>query len=78
MGYKKWTHSQEQLRPDPRYNSKLVSKFINCLMHAGKKSVALRLVLRSGSETLTHSQADAVQAKILGSLKTHLGAELRS
>jgi len=45
---------------------------------AGKKSVALHLVLRSGSETLTHSQADAVQAKILGSLKARLGAELRS
>jgi len=45
---------------------------------AGKKSVALRLVLQSGSETLTHSQADAVQAKILRSLKARLGAELRS
>jgi small subunit ribosomal protein S7 len=28
------------LEPDPRYKSKLVSKFINCLMHRGKKSVA--------------------------------------
>ena len=26
--------------PDPRYGSKLASKFINCLMHDGKKSVA--------------------------------------
>ena len=28
------------LKPDVRYRSVLVSKFINCLMHKGKKSVA--------------------------------------
>jgi len=37
---KKFTASSQQLRPDPKYNSKLVSKFINCLMWDGKKSVA--------------------------------------
>lgn len=31
------------LKPDPRYKSKLVSKFINCLMGRGKKSVAQRI-----------------------------------
>jgi small subunit ribosomal protein S7 len=39
---KKWTASAEQLKPDPRYDSKLVSKFVNCLMWDGKKSVAQR------------------------------------
>jgi small subunit ribosomal protein S7 len=34
------TASRETLKPDPRYNSLLASKFINCLMHEGKKSVA--------------------------------------
>ena len=43
MAYKKWTASAKQLAPDPRYNSKLVSKFINCLMWDGKKSVARRV-----------------------------------
>jgi len=38
----KFTRSREQLSPDPRYGSKLASKFINCLMHDGKKSVAQR------------------------------------
>ena len=38
MAYKKWTASAKQLAPDPRYNSKLVSKFINCFMWDGKKS----------------------------------------
>ena len=40
---KKFTASSEQLKPDPSYNSKLVSKFINCLMLDGKKSVAQRV-----------------------------------
>ena len=43
MGYKKWTRSVEQLRADARYNNVLVSKFINCLMYEGKKSVATRV-----------------------------------
>ena len=40
---KKFTASSQQLKPDPAYNSKLVSKFINCLMLDGKKSVAQRV-----------------------------------
>ncbi len=37
----RFTASRTQLKPDPRYGSKLASKFINCLMHDGKKSIAL-------------------------------------
>jgi small subunit ribosomal protein S7 len=37
---KKFTASGAQLKPDPKYNNKLVAKFINCLMLKGKKSVA--------------------------------------
>jgi len=40
MAFKKFTASEEILKADPRYNSKLVSKFINCLMWQGKKTVA--------------------------------------
>ena len=39
----KFTASKSQLKPDPRYGSMLVSKFVNCLMHDGKKSVAQRV-----------------------------------
>src|SRR5450432_2998693 len=35
------TASRKQLKPDPRYGSLLASKFVNCLMRGGKKSVAL-------------------------------------
>ena len=40
---KRFTASTTQLKPDPRYNSVLASKFVNCLMHDGKKSVAQRV-----------------------------------
>jgi small subunit ribosomal protein S7 len=36
----KITASSSTLRPDPKFKSLLASKFINCLMHNGKKSVA--------------------------------------
>ena len=34
------TASRKQLKPDPKYGSLLATKFINTLMHDGKKSVA--------------------------------------
>ena len=40
---KKFTASSVQLKPDPKFNSKLVSKFINSLLLDGKKSVAQRV-----------------------------------
>jgi len=39
----KFTASKSQLKADHRTNSVLASKFINCLMHDGKKSVAIGL-----------------------------------
>ena len=49
------TNSDKQLRPDPRYQDKVLAKFINCIMHGGKKSVAQRLV---------YSALDAIQARL--------------
>ena len=43
MAFKKFTASESILKPDPRYNSKLVSKFINSLMWSGKKTVAQKI-----------------------------------
>jgi len=40
---KNFTASREQLKADPRYGSVLASKFINCLMLDGKKSIAQRV-----------------------------------
>lgn len=42
MPRKKITEKR-QTQPDPRYNSVLMAKFINCLMERGKKSRARRI-----------------------------------
>jgi len=39
----KRTASAETLKPDPRFNNELVSKFTNCLMWQGKKATAMRI-----------------------------------
>jgi len=41
------TASREQLRPDPKFGSLLASKFINCLMLDGKKSIAQGVFYRA-------------------------------
>jgi small subunit ribosomal protein S7 len=40
---KKFTASRSQLKPDSKYNNRIVSKFINCLMLDGKKSIAQKV-----------------------------------
>src|SRR3569832_1229412 len=40
---KTFTASYTHLKPDVRFNSELVSKFINCLMWDGKKATATRV-----------------------------------
>jgi len=39
----KFTASATQLKPDLRYGSIMASKFINCMMYDGKKSIATRV-----------------------------------
>lgn len=39
----RFTASRSQLKPDPKFDSILASKFINCMMWDGKKSVAQRV-----------------------------------
>ena len=40
---KSFTASYTHLKPDPRFYSEIVSKFINCLMWDGKKATATRV-----------------------------------
>lgn len=37
---KKFDSTERFLKPDPKYRSKMIAKFINCVMHDGKKSTA--------------------------------------
>ncbi len=38
------TASESQLRPDPKFNDVVLSKFINCVMSDGQKATAQRVV----------------------------------
>lgn len=58
MAFKRFTHSSEQLRGDPRYDSRVASKFINCMMWQGKKSVALR-IFYDAMDTIADKVKDA-------------------
>ena len=44
---KHFTHSSEQLKPDPKFNSKLASKFINSLMWDGEKNSAQQVFYKA-------------------------------
>ena len=44
---RRFTASEKQLEPDPRYGSKVLSRFINCIMLDGKKSTAQRVVYKA-------------------------------
>ena len=48
------TKSEEQLRPDPRYHSKVLSRFINCIMLDGRKTAAERVVYDAMDEIRAH------------------------
>jgi len=76
---KKFTASSTQLKPDPVYNSKLVSKFVNCLMLDGKKSTA-QSVFYDAMKIIDKKIADAEPNEVfeaaIGNVKPQL--EVRS
>ncbi len=51
----KITASSTSLKPDPKFKSLLAGKFINCLMHSGKKSVA---------QQVFYDALDAIKEKV--------------
>ncbi len=52
------TKAEEQLKPDPRYGDKVLSRFINCVMKDGKKSVAQRVVYDALDEIEKRTKGD--------------------
>ena len=75
----KFTASKSQLKPDPRYGSLLVSKFVNCLMHDGKKSVAQN-VMYDAFEMIRKRMPDADPLEVFTTAVEHVkpGIEVRS
>ncbi|MBL4590701.1 MAG: 30S ribosomal protein S7 [Phycisphaerales bacterium] len=59
------THSEEQLRPDPKFNDKVLAKFINCIMLDGKKTAAERIIYNALDEIKARMEKhpDAVDAQ---------------
>jgi small subunit ribosomal protein S7 len=47
---RRFTASEDQLKPDPKYGDKVLSRFINSIMYDGKKSVAQRVVYDAFAE----------------------------
>jgi small subunit ribosomal protein S7 len=64
--------------PDPKYNSKLVGKFVNCLMICGKKSLAQNILYRSLDliEKRSNQEGLAIFRQALNNVKPVL--EIRS
>ena len=58
------TKSNEQLAPDPKYGSKVLSRFINCVMQDGKKAVALRVIYDAFAEIEKRTKGDPPAIKI--------------
>ena len=50
-----FTASESQLKPDPRFQDKVLAKFINCLMEGGEKATAQRVM---------YAALDAIQVKL--------------
>ena len=73
-------HSAEkrEVLPDPKFGDMVVSKFMNCLMYDGKKSVAEGIVYGAFDRISERGSADPVRVfhEALGNVKPHL--EVRS
>lgn len=80
------TSSSTQLRPDPRFNNRVLSRFINCVMRDGRKPAAQRVVYdamdeiqkRLEKETDPNAPKEAVQVfdRAISNVKPRL--EVRS
>lgn len=76
---KKFTASNQQLKPDPKFNNKLVSKFINCLMYGGKKNTAQKVFYDAMSivaDKVKEAEALEVFEKAVGNVRPMI--EVRS
>ena len=68
------------LRPDARYNSLLVAKFINCLMLDGKKSTAERLFYDALEQIANKLKIDPLNVfeEAIDNAKPHGGSALQA
>jgi len=60
---KKFVNAEKWLKPDPRCNSKLVTRFVNCMMYDGKKNTAQK-VLYDAMDIITKKVKDAKAVEV--------------
>ena len=61
---KKFTASSQQLKPDPKYNSKLVTKLISMVMVKGKKALAEQIVYSALEMIEKKSNKNAIEVAL--------------
>jgi small subunit ribosomal protein S7 len=76
---RKGTVERREVAPDPVHGNALVQKFINCLMHDGKRSVAQRIVYGSLEQIRQKTSDDPVKVfkKALDNVKPTLEVKTR-
>src|SRR3984957_19834098 len=52
---------KREVHPDPKFGDAVVTKFMNCLMHEGKKSVAERIVYGAFDRIQRRSGQDPIR-----------------
>lgn len=74
------TKADDQLKPDPRFGDKVLSRFINCIMKDGKKSVATRVVYDAMDliETRTKGEPTAIEVFQMAVDNVRPSVEVRS
>jgi len=55
---------KRNLVPDPKYNSELVARIINCVMRCGKKSIAEKIVYGALDEVRDKMEADPLEVLV--------------
>ena len=76
---RKGTVERREVASDPVHGNQLVQKFINCLMHDGKKSVAQRIVYESFEQIRQKTSDDPVKVfkKAVDNIKPTLEVKTR-
>ncbi|MCC6284424.1 MAG: 30S ribosomal protein S7 [Phycisphaerales bacterium] len=82
----RWTASETQLQPDPRFGDIQLSKFVNCVMSDGKKAVAQRVVYdamdliqeKLGKETAPDAPKESIEVFRIAIEKVKPFVEVRS
>lgn len=70
---------KRQILPDPRFNSRLVAKFVNRLMKDGKKNLAERVIYQALDSLGNNTNEDPMKAfeQALEHVKPHLEVKAR-